>query len=80
MCTVPGEPQDVKVTAINSTSLHVTWKPPSEKEKNGIIRGYHVHVQEVREEVRLSASFIRITYEKSNLNLQIIFFFIFFVG
>ncbi|XP_026325264.1 tyrosine-protein phosphatase Lar isoform X6 [Hyposmocoma kahamanoa] len=47
---VPGEPQDVKVTAINSTSIHVTWKPPLEKEKNGIIRGYHVHVQEVREE------------------------------
>ncbi|XP_046968895.1 tyrosine-protein phosphatase Lar isoform X1 [Vanessa cardui] len=47
---VPGEPQEVKVTAINSTSIHVTWKPPPEKEKNGIIRGYHVHVQEVREE------------------------------
>ncbi|XP_037294803.1 tyrosine-protein phosphatase Lar isoform X4 [Manduca sexta] len=47
---VPGEPQDVKVTAINSTSIHVTWKPPQEKEKNGIIRGYHVHVQEIREE------------------------------
>lgn len=50
--TVPGEPQDVKVSPINSTSIHVTWKPPQEKEKNGIIRGYHVHVQEVREEVR----------------------------
>ncbi|XP_041986315.1 tyrosine-protein phosphatase Lar isoform X2 [Aricia agestis] len=47
---MPGEPQDVKVTSINSTSIHVTWKPPQEKEKNGIIRGYHVHVQEVREE------------------------------
>ncbi|XP_061378119.1 tyrosine-protein phosphatase Lar isoform X4 [Danaus plexippus] len=47
---VPGEPQEVKVTAINSTSIHVTWKPPQEKEKNGIIRGYHVHVQELREE------------------------------
>lgn len=47
---VPGEPQDVKVVAINSTSIHVTWKPPQEKEKNGIIRGYHIHVQEVREE------------------------------
>ncbi|XP_028163729.1 tyrosine-protein phosphatase Lar isoform X1 [Ostrinia furnacalis] len=47
---VPGEPQDVKVNPINSTSIHVTWKPPQEKEKNGIIRGYHVHVQEVREE------------------------------
>ncbi|XP_045536160.1 tyrosine-protein phosphatase Lar isoform X2 [Papilio machaon] len=47
---VPGEPQDVKVTTINSTAVHVTWKPPQEKEKNGIIRGYHVHVQEIREE------------------------------
>ncbi|XP_069359161.1 tyrosine-protein phosphatase Lar isoform X7 [Maniola hyperantus] len=47
---VPGEPQDVKVISINSTSIHVTWKPPQEKEKNGIIRGYHVHVQELREE------------------------------
>ncbi|XP_039755971.1 tyrosine-protein phosphatase Lar isoform X2 [Pararge aegeria] len=47
---VPGEPQDVKVNSINSTSIHVTWKPPQEKEKNGIIRGYHVHVQELREE------------------------------
>ncbi|XP_045484009.1 tyrosine-protein phosphatase Lar isoform X4 [Pieris rapae] len=47
---VPGEPQDVKVNAINSTSIHVTWKPPQEKDKNGIIRGYHVHVQEVKEE------------------------------
>ncbi|VVC96328.1 unnamed protein product [Leptidea sinapis] len=47
---VPGQPTDVKVNAVNSTSIHVTWKPPQEKEKNGIIRGYHVHVQEVREE------------------------------
>lgn len=47
---VPGEPQDVKVVAMNSTTIHVTWKPPQEKAKNGIIRGYHVHVQEVREE------------------------------
>ncbi|XP_059050770.1 tyrosine-protein phosphatase Lar isoform X1 [Achroia grisella] len=47
---VPGEPQDVKINAINSTSIHVTWKPPQEKDKNGIIRGYHVHVQEMREE------------------------------
>lgn len=47
---VPGQPQDVKVTSINSTSIHVTWKPPPEKEKNGIIRGYHIHVQEFREE------------------------------
>lgn len=47
---VPGDPQDVKVTPINSTTIHVTWKPPAEKDRHGIIRGYHVHVQEIKEE------------------------------
>ncbi|XP_076757588.1 tyrosine-protein phosphatase Lar isoform X5 [Xylocopa sonorina] len=47
---VPGDPQDVKATPINSTAIHVEWKPPKTKEQNGVIRGYHIHVQEVREE------------------------------
>ncbi|KAL5278678.1 PTPRD family protein [Megaselia abdita] len=47
---VPGDPQDVIATPLNSTSIHVTWKPPLEKARNGIIRGYHIHVQEAREE------------------------------
>ncbi|XP_072749462.1 tyrosine-protein phosphatase Lar isoform X5 [Anoplolepis gracilipes] len=47
---VPGDPQDVKVTPINSTAIHVEWKPPKAKDQNGVIRGYHIHVQEVREE------------------------------
>lgn len=42
----------MKVTPINSTAIHVEWKPPKSKEQNGVIRGYHIHVQEVREEVR----------------------------
>lgn len=50
--TVPGEAQDVRASPINSTALHVTWKPPQEKDRNGIIRGYHVHVQEIKDEVR----------------------------
>lgn len=48
---VPGEPQDVRVNAINSTALHVQWKDPLEKDRNGIIMGYHIHVQETKEEV-----------------------------
>lgn len=48
---MPGDPQDVKVTPINSTTIKVTWKPPLAKERNGIIRGYHIHVQETKEEV-----------------------------
>lgn len=49
---MPGDPQEVKATPLNSTSIHVNWKPPLEKDRNGIIRGYHIHVQEVRDEVR----------------------------
>ncbi|XP_014472439.1 PREDICTED: tyrosine-protein phosphatase Lar isoform X4 [Dinoponera quadriceps] len=47
---VPGDPQDVTATAINSTAIRVKWKPPKAKDQNGVIRGYHIHVQEVREE------------------------------
>ncbi|KAJ8964751.1 hypothetical protein NQ317_008056 [Molorchus minor] len=49
--TVPGDPQDIKVTPINSTSIRVNWKPPQVHERNGIILGYHVHVQEVKDEL-----------------------------
>lgn len=70
---MPGEPQDVKVTTINSTAVHVTWKPPQEKEKNGIIRGYHVHVQEIREEVKKDLkTFTFIFSEKSNIKVSFI--------
>ncbi|XP_032669119.1 tyrosine-protein phosphatase Lar isoform X6 [Odontomachus brunneus] len=47
---VPGDPQNVTATAINSTAIRVQWNPPKEKDQNGVIRGYHIHVQEVREE------------------------------
>ncbi|XP_058055440.1 tyrosine-protein phosphatase Lar isoform X2 [Anopheles bellator] len=47
---VPGDPQDVKASPVNSTTIYVTWKPPKEKNRNGIIRGYHIHVQEMRDE------------------------------
>lgn len=53
---MPGEPQDVRVNAINSTTLHVIWKPPQEKDRNGIIMGYHIHVQETKEEVSFFSS------------------------
>lgn len=56
-CIVPGDPQDVKATPVNSTTINVTWKPPAEKDRNGIIRGYHIHVQETREEVSIKMLF-----------------------
>jgi receptor-type tyrosine-protein phosphatase F len=48
---VPGEPTSVRVSAVNSTTLHVSWKPPAEKDRNGIVRGYHIHIHEVKDEV-----------------------------
>lgn len=57
---MPGDPQEVKATPLNSTSIHVSWKPPLEKDRNGIIRGYHIHVQEVRDEVRESYIYFKI--------------------
>lgn len=56
--TVPGDPQDVKTSPVNSTTINVVWKPPQEKDRNGIIRGYHIHVQETREEVSSYVCFV----------------------
>lgn len=50
---MPGVCQDVKATSLNSTAAHVSWKPPMEKDRNGVIRGYHIHVQEVRDDVNI---------------------------
>ncbi|CAH1774763.1 unnamed protein product [Owenia fusiformis] len=47
--SVPGEPRKVRVEAINSTHVRVEWKPPSNRDKNGIIRGYQVHWVAVNE-------------------------------
>lgn len=53
---VPGEPLDVQATPLNSTSIYVSWKPPQEKDQHGIIRGYHIHLQELKEEVSNGAT------------------------
>ena len=39
---VPGEPRRVRLDAVNSTAVHVQWRPPLEREQNGVIRGYQV--------------------------------------
>lgn len=46
-CLVPGEPRDVKVLAINSSSVQVHWLHPEDSEHNGLIRGYQIHIQEI---------------------------------
>ncbi|XP_030648150.1 Down syndrome cell adhesion molecule a [Chanos chanos] len=37
-----GPPQDVKLEAISSQSIRVTWKAPQKHLQNGMIRGYQV--------------------------------------
>lgn len=67
---VPGDPQDVKVTPINSTTIKVNWKPPLAKDRNGIIRGYHIHVQEIKEEV-ITLSFLNI-YARVGWRMEVV--------
>ena len=45
---VPGEPKRVRVDAINSTAIRVMWNPPLSSERNGIIRGYQLYYQPIR--------------------------------
>ena len=42
---VPGEPTNLKARVINSSTVEVSWDPPVDKDQNGIIRGYQIHVQ-----------------------------------
>ena len=43
--TVPGEPQNVRARPVNSSSVEVSWDPPVDNDKNGVIRGYQIFVQ-----------------------------------
>ncbi|XP_071850013.1 receptor-type tyrosine-protein phosphatase delta-like isoform X2 [Apostichopus japonicus] len=38
-----GPPTTVRVSAINSTTVHVQWSPPLQSLQNGVIRGYQIH-------------------------------------
>ena len=42
---VPGEPTNLKARIVNSSTVEVSWDPPVDKDQNGIIRGYQIHVQ-----------------------------------
>ncbi|XP_052128829.1 tyrosine-protein phosphatase Lar isoform X4 [Frankliniella occidentalis] len=63
---VPGAPKDIVATPINSTAINVRWSPPDEKERNGIIRGYQIHVQEASIEGTTS----RLMYDPIRLDIQ----------
>ena len=49
---VPSAPANVKVIAISSTQLSVTWRPPSDP--NGVITGYHLTWRMVKDDLNQS--------------------------
>lgn len=46
--TPGGPPRNLKVEAVSSTELKVTWDPPDDDLWNGEILGYHVSYKEQR--------------------------------
>ncbi len=46
MTVVPtGEPQNVMVTLLSSTSFNLEWGPPLEEDRNGVITKYQIKVE-----------------------------------
>ena len=43
LTAVPGEPRKVRAEVVNSTAVKLSWRPPSDRDANGIVRGYRVH-------------------------------------
>ena len=40
-------PDNLIATALDSRTLHITWQPPVEEERNGIIRRYVINITEL---------------------------------
>jgi len=56
-------PQSLTGSALNATSLYLSWDPPPSEQKNGIIRQYLVNITETEtgDEIRLSTTDMSIT-------------------
>jgi hypothetical protein len=59
---VPEEPRRVRLRAINSTAIHISWRPP--RDPNNVIRGYQIHYQ-VRDESKSGRNWGSAHTEKS---------------
>ena len=42
-----GTPTNVRVAAISSTSIRLTWEPPQPEDQNGVIQAYNITITEV---------------------------------
>ena len=67
---VPGEPTNLQARVINSSTVQVSWDPPVDKDQNGIIRGYQIHVQP-KNVVSMNIMKKKLTaYKKSRLGID----------
>ena len=58
-------PENLIATPLDSTTLHITWQPPVEGERNGIIRRYVINITELNSgnEYQLENSSTEITIQ-----------------
>ena len=48
MHAVPsGTPTNVRVVAVSSTSIRLTWDPPQPEDQNGVIQAYNIIITEL---------------------------------
>ena len=40
-------PEEIQVSAEDSRTLQLTWQPPENRSRNGIIQGYHINITEL---------------------------------
>ncbi|XP_065320634.1 receptor-type tyrosine-protein phosphatase F-like isoform X2 [Gordionus sp. m RMFG-2023] len=64
---VPGEPRNVTLLALNSSSVSVHWQPPHENERNGEIMGYLVHYRQVLAKGKHIGPFKQLTIPDGNV-------------
>lgn len=69
--TVPsGSPQNFEATVLSSTMVTLSWEPPNESDRNGVITGYIINLMAEDgtslDELLVQASVLSYTFEELN--------------
>lgn len=69
--TAPASaPQSVTGHALDSTSIEVLWRPPPERDQNGIIHGYKIRYQEEAPLRRDQPVFVTVNASRRNMAIR----------